>query len=104
MVRVDDAASRVVHRLPSLVRTRMTGGAGGRSGSLERVAWLTPYAADEIAQEARRAGPDTRLEVIVPATTSADGLAAVESLFGWLREKGIDLVIRREEDEPPGRG
>jgi len=104
MVRVVDAGSRVVHRLPSLVRTRMTGGPGGRSGSVERVAWLTPYAVDEIAEEARRAGPHARLEVIVPATTGADGLAAVESLFGWLREKGIDLVIEREEDDSPDRG
>ena len=63
---------------------------------LERVTWLTPYAAEQIAQEASRAGPGARLDVSVPANTSADGVAAVESLFGWLREKHVTVVVGRE--------
>jgi hypothetical protein len=63
---------------------------------LERVTWLTPYAAEEIAQEASRAGPAPGRRG-VPATTSDDGLAAVEPV-GWLREKRVSVVIVREQN------
>jgi hypothetical protein len=99
MPRLHAVTETVVHRLPSFVRTRVTAPPGGAAGMLDRVTWLTPYAAEEIAQEAKRAGPGARLEVTVPALTSDDGVAAVESLFGWLRERGVSLVIERE---PPG--
>ncbi len=59
--------------------------------------WLTAYTADEIAQQAPRAGPGACLEVVVPKSASAGGLAAVDSLFAWLRKKGIEVVVRREE-------
>jgi hypothetical protein len=85
----------VVHRLPSFVRTRVTSARLGSAGTLERGVFLTPYAAEEIAQEARRAGPGAQLEVIVPSNTTDAGIAAVESLFGWLREKGVSLVLHR---------
>jgi hypothetical protein len=66
---------------------------------VERVVWLTPYAADGIAEEARRAGRGARLEVVVPRSAGAGGLAAVETLFAWLKEKGVGsssgLVTRR---------
>ena len=84
-----------VHRLPSFVRTRVTAAPGGKPWTLERGSFLTPYAAEEIGQEARRAGRGAQLEVIVPPVTSNAGLAAVEELFGWLREKGLAVVIRR---------
>jgi hypothetical protein len=71
---------------------------GGRAG-LERVTMLTPYEAETIAADARRAGPGARLEVIVPPSTNAARLAAVESLFAWLREKGIEVSVRRDEEE-----
>lgn len=96
MPRPHAIAETVIHRLPSFVRTRVTAPPGGSAGMLERVTWLTPYAAEEIAQEASRAGPGARLEVTVPATTSDDGVAAVESLFGWLREKHVSVVIDRD--------
>lgn len=84
------------HRLPSLVRTRITPGEGqGHGGVLEQVSWLTPYEAETIAQAARRAGPGTRLEVIVPGSASDASLAAVESMFTWLVEKGVALSVRR---------
>ena len=72
----------------------MTPGAGGQGWSLERVVWLTPYAADGIAQEARRAGAGARLDVILPGSAGRDGVGAVEALFGWLREKGVEVVVR----------
>jgi hypothetical protein len=80
------------------VRTRVTPGAGGGTWTLERVVWLTPYAADGIAQEARRAGPGARLEIAVPRSAGREGIAAVEALFGWLREKGVEVVVRVDEE------
>ena len=91
--------ARDAHPLPSVVRTRVTAREGGRSGTLERVTWLTPYTAETIAQDARRAGAGARLEVTVPKETSAARLAAVESMFAWLREKGIEVTVRRDEEE-----
>jgi hypothetical protein len=88
-----------VHRLPSMVRTRVTAPRGGAAGMIERVSFLTPYAAEEIAQEARRAGRGAQLDVSVPASTSDAGVAAVDSLFAWLREKGVSVVIRRGDFE-----
>ena len=81
------------------MRTRVTAAPGRQTWTVERVTWLTPYTADEIAQQARRAGPGARLEVVVPKSTSADDLAVVDSLFAWLHEKGIDVVVRREEQD-----
>jgi hypothetical protein len=37
--------------------------------------------------------------VVVPKRTSADGLAAVDGLFAWLRAKGIEVVVLREEQD-----
>src|SRR6185503_12127508 len=94
MTRTDPSPEAAVYRLPSFVRTRVIGTArGGSSCVLERVSFLTPYSAEEIAQEARRAGPGARLEVSVPASVSDAGVAAVESLFSWLREKGLTVVV-----------
>ncbi len=81
------------------MRTRVTAAPGRPAWTVERVTWLTPYTADEIAQQARRAGPGARLEVIVPKGTSADSLAAADNLFAWLREKGIAVVVRRGEED-----
>jgi hypothetical protein len=99
MVQSRAKGETATHRLPSIVRTRVTAAPGWQAWTVERVTWLTPYAADEIANEARRAGPSARLEVIVPASTGEEGIAAVESLFGWLREKGLEVAIRREEED-----
>jgi len=81
------------------VRTRVTAAPGRQAWTVERVTWLTPYTADEIAQQARRAGPGAHLDVIVAKRASAEDLAAVDSLFAWLREKGIEVVVRREEQD-----
>ena len=63
---------------------------------MERVSWLTPYTADGIAREARRAGPGARLEVFIPMGTKAEDLAAVHSFFARLCKEGIEVVVRRE--------
>ena len=92
--------SNELHPLPSLVRIRVVPPPGTRSGELERVSWLTPYDAETIGEDARRAGPGTRLEVTVPRTADAARRAAVMALFGWLSAKGVEVVVREEDDEP----
>ena len=79
-----------------LLWTRL-GPAGG--ASLERAIWPTPYEAETIGEDARRAGPGTRLEVTVPRPADDARLAAVRSLFGWLAAKGIDVVVREGDAE-----
>lgn len=90
----ESAVAAATHSLPSLVRVRVVPGEG-HSCVLEQVSWLTPYEAETIAQAARRAGPGAHLEVIVPGSASAASLAAVETLFAWLGEKGVTLSVRR---------
>ncbi|TMB54273.1 MAG: hypothetical protein E6J56_11445 [Deltaproteobacteria bacterium] len=63
------------------------------------MSWLTPYEAETIGEDARRAGPGTRLEVTVPRPADDARLAAVRSLFGWLAAKGIDVVVREGDAE-----
>ena len=92
-------ATSELHRLPSLVRVRVVPPPGARSGELARVSWLTPYEAETIGEDARRAGPGTRLEVTVPRPTNDARLAAVRSLFEWLGTKGIDVIVREDEEE-----
>jgi hypothetical protein len=86
-----------VHHLPSVVRTRVIAAREGRA-RLEHVGWLDPYTAETITAEARRAGPGARLEITIPKRAASDREAAVESLFGWLRERGVEVVIRRDDD------
>ena len=92
-------ATTELHRLPAVVRIRVVPPAGARSGELDRVSWLTPYEAETIGEDARRAGPGTRLEVTVPRTADAARRAAVAALFGWLSAKGVEVVVREESDE-----
>jgi hypothetical protein len=85
-------------RLPSFARMCIVPPPGSRSGTLERVSWLTPYAAETIGDDAMRAGRGARLEVTLSPNTPDEGLAAVESLFAWLGEKGVEVAVRRSEE------
>jgi len=86
-------------RLPSFVRVRVIPPPDARASVLERVTWLTPYEAETIGEDARRAGPGTQLEVTVPPQTDAAGCEAVRLLFAWLRPKGIEVVVVAGDDE-----
>jgi len=97
MARPQAAHEPIVYRLPSFVRTRVTAAPRGSAWRLKRVTWLTPYTAEEIAQEARRAGAGAQLEVSVPTCTSDADVAAVDRLFAWLREKGVSVAVRRQD-------
>jgi hypothetical protein len=82
------------YRLPSLVRVRLVPPPGARASPLDRVTWLTPYEAETIGEDARRAGPGARLEVLIPGPASTTRLEAVKTLFAWLGAKGIDVSVR----------
>jgi hypothetical protein len=90
------------YRLPSFVRVRVVPPHGARAVALDRVTWLTPYVAETIGEDARRAGPGTRLEVIIPqrADTPASRaqVIAVRALFAWLSRKGVEVSVTAEED------
>jgi acyl carrier protein len=79
----------------TLVRTRVVRPACERS-SLERAGPLTPYAAEEIAQDALRAGRGARLEVTVPVTTTDATLARLQEQFAWLSSRGIGVNVSRD--------
>ena len=91
-------AAAAAHRLPSLVRIRVLPPEGSRACPLDRVTWLTPYEAEPIGEDARRAGPGSRLEVTVPRPISEARLDAVRTIFAWLEAKGIAVSVRAEEE------
>jgi hypothetical protein len=84
------------HRLPSLVHVRVLPPRDARAGALDKMTWRTPYEAETIGEDARRAGPGARLEVTVPRPISEDRLEAVRTIFAWLIPKGIEVVVREE--------
>jgi len=86
-------------RLPSFVRVRVIPPPDARASVLERVTWLTPYEAETIGEDARRAGPGTQLEITVPGPTSPTSFEAVRLLFAWLRPKGIEVIVVGGDDE-----
>jgi len=51
-----------------------------------------------IVREGLAAFCDARPELHI-AGQCADGLAAVDSLFGWLRGKGVEVVVRLGEED-----
>ena len=78
--------------------------AGIATGSgLRRADVLTPYAAEEIADDALRAGRGARLEVTVPAATTDAGLAWVQDQFAWLDERGVHVTVHRDHQAAGGR-
>ena len=61
--------------------------AGEPGGNLERAGWLTPYAAETIAEDAVRAGHGARLELTVAESSDDVGLACVQGQFAWVGER-----------------
>ena len=78
----------------------------GERGTIERTDVLTPYGAETIADDARRAGPNARLDVTVPAETTDAGVAAVHERFTPLVGHGVDVHVVRDRKKrvpPPAR-
>src|SRR5262252_42483 len=68
---------------PALVRARVVPPSGDAS-TLERAVGLTPYEAQEIAEDALRAGRGARLDLTMPASATDALLAVVQEQFAWL--------------------
>ncbi len=79
---------------PALVKARVVSPAG--ASALERAVSLTPYEAEEISEDALRAGRGTRLELTVPAETTDAALAFVLEQFARLGPRGIQVNVRRD--------
>jgi acyl carrier protein len=99
LIRARRAAEARAAEPPLRMWARVVPPAGESAGTLERAGWLTPYAAETIAEDAVRAGHGTRLEVTVAAGTDDIGFARVRHHFTWLRERDVRVTVRR--DDPP---
>jgi acyl carrier protein len=62
---------------------------------LERSAWLTPYVAQEIAEDALQCGRGTRLDLWLPVGTDDTTMARVIDRFAWLHERGVRVTVHR---------
>jgi len=89
---------------PSTIRSRVVATMLDNGAGLERAGALTPYTAEEIADDALRAGRGARLEVTVPAATTDAGVDWVRDQFAWLAERGVQVSVGREHDRPPSAG
>jgi acyl carrier protein len=82
---------------PVMVWARVVPARGTTHGDLQRAGFLTPYVAEEIAEDALRAGPGARLEVAAAPTTSDTRLASLGAQFAWLGKRGIQVSVRRDQ-------
>jgi acyl carrier protein len=87
---------------PSTICSRVVG-ASVDGARLERAGELTPYAAEEIVDDALRAGRGARLEVTVPAVTTDAGLAWVRDQFSWLTGRGVHVTVDRDRPLDAGQ-
>jgi hypothetical protein len=71
--------------------------AGDRT-TVQRTAFLTPYAAETIAEDTIAAGAGARLEVTLRGPAGAGGLERVRSLFAGLEARGIRVLVNVDHD------
>jgi len=88
---------------PAMVWSRVVPAGADTNSGLRRADNLTPYAAQEIADDALRAGRGARLEVTVPAATTDAGLAWVLDLFAWLDRRGVHVTVYRDHQSTGGQ-
>jgi len=81
---------------PARMWVRIVPATGESGGTLERTGWLTPYAAETVAEDAMRAGRGARLEVTVGASTT-EGIARVQRQFARLGKRGVQVTVRRDD-------
>src|SRR5882724_3661388 len=97
----DREASRA--SAPSLVWSLVVPAGAETTAGLRRADLLTPYAAEEIADDALRAGRGARLDVTVPAATTDAGLAWVLDQFAWLDQRGVHVTVHRDRQVAHGQ-
>jgi acyl carrier protein len=83
---------------PALVWAKVVPSEQHAGGDLQRTGWLTPYTAEEIVEDALRAGRGARLELSVPPSTNDVGLARLQNQFAWLGDRGVQVSVRREQN------
>jgi acyl carrier protein len=86
--------------LPVPLRARITPAGPSPAWTVERVLLLTPYAAETLSRDAVRAGSGGRPELVLAADASPSTVASVESRFGRLVERGVDVDVRRDNRGP----
>lgn len=96
------AGGRALADADPLVWSRVVPGSGG--SILERAGRLTPYAAEDIAEDALHAGPGARLEMSVPSSTSDGIIARLAEDFAWLELRGVRVSVHRNPVLDPGAG
>jgi acyl carrier protein len=79
---------------PPVVASRVVPASAG-AHVLERAGRLTPYAAETIADDVRRAGAGGRLELWVATPVSDVGLDRIREHFAWARMRGVELRVGR---------
>ena len=82
-------------RDPVLFRARVMP-SGHAARPLQRAGWLTPYAAETLAMDARRMARGGRLEVTVAATTSHTTVRQLGRSLARLVGRRIAVEMRRD--------
>jgi hypothetical protein len=70
---------------------------------LERTGVLTPYMAETLADDVLRSGPGARIEVLVPPPAEELALRRVRQTFGWLADRGVQVMVQRDRQAGGGR-
>ena len=87
--------------IPVVVRVRRP--ALGAEGVLERAGVLTPYMAETLADDVLRTGPGARIEVLVAPPAEELALRRVRETFGWLADRGVQVLVQRDRQAGGGR-
>jgi acyl carrier protein len=98
------ARARLVAQTPPIpVVVRVRRPALGADGVLERAGVLTPYMAETLADDVLRSGPGARIEVLVPSPAEDLALRRVRETFGWLADRGVQVLVQRDRQVGGGR-
>jgi acyl carrier protein len=96
LIRERRAVDAHAAELPLRVWVRVGAPSSGEGGTLHRADWLTPYVAQTIVADARRAGRGVHVEVTVAAVSTA-ACARVRARFARLLGPGTELTVRQDE-------
>jgi acyl carrier protein len=86
---------------PALIWARVFSSRSQAGAEIHRAGWLTPYTAENIAEDALHAGLGARLDVAVAVDVTDSVLAEIEEEFGWLGERGVQVTVRRDHHLGP---
>ena len=78
-----------------LVRATLALPADGMQRAVEHAGPLTPYAVEEIVEDALHAGPGASLELCVAGSDTDEWLARLRDVSTRLTRRGIDVRVRR---------